>query len=90
MAMATVTTEAAIFGRVIEADDGDLAPELAHYILALGFRPADKSRMHELAVRNQNGGLTPAEKDELHKYVNVGHLLAVLQSKARKSLKRPA
>jgi hypothetical protein len=90
MATATVTTEAAIFGRVIEADDGDLTPDLARYILSLGFRSADKVRMHELAVRNQDGDLTTAEKAELHNYVNVGHFVAMLQSKARKSLKQPA
>jgi hypothetical protein len=44
--------------------------------------------MHELAVRNQDGRLTVAERNELSNYVNVGHLIALLQSKARKSLKR--
>jgi hypothetical protein len=88
--MATVAdvSEAAIFGRVIEADRGDMTPEFARYVLSLRFRPEDKARMHDLAVKNQDGRLSAAERSELHNYVNVGHLLALLQSKARKSLKR--
>ncbi|HEY1380097.1 MAG TPA: hypothetical protein VGF55_25055 [Gemmataceae bacterium] len=87
--MAT-TSEAAIFGRLIKVDQGDLTPDLARYLLSLEFRPEDKARMHDLAVRNQDGRLSAAERDELDNFVNVGHLLAVLQSKARKSLRRPA
>jgi hypothetical protein len=44
--------------------------------------------MHELAVANQQGALSPEEKEELHNYFKVGHLLAVLQSKARQALKK--
>jgi hypothetical protein len=87
MATATIPTEAAIFERVIETDKGDLSPDLARYLLSLDFRPHDKQRMHDLAVRNQEGRLSAGERDELNRYVNVGHLLARLQSKARKSMK---
>jgi hypothetical protein len=88
MATAEATSEAAIFGRLIESERGDMPPDLARYILSLRFRPEDKARMHELAVRNQGGRLSAPEWEELQNYVNVGHLLALLQSKARKSLKR--
>jgi hypothetical protein len=80
--------DVALFGRLLGADRGDLAPDLARYLLTLDFSPEDKARMHDLAVRNQSGSLPAAESEELQSYVNVGHLLALLQSKARKSLKQ--
>jgi hypothetical protein len=42
--------------------------------------------MHDLAVRNQNDELTPAEKEELFAFGKAGTLLSVLQSKARRTL----
>jgi hypothetical protein len=91
--MGTKTTDqtgsdVALFGRLLAADRGDLAPDLARYILTLDFSSEDKARMHDLAVRNQSGSLPAAEYDDLQSYVKVGHLLALLQSKARKSLKQ--
>ena len=44
--------------------------------------------MTELAERNQGGDLSAEEREELDSYVRSGHLLALLHSKARKSLKR--
>jgi len=41
-----------------------------------------------LAERNREGTLTDAEREELDDFVKVGDLLAILQSKARKLLKR--
>jgi hypothetical protein len=84
----TRTTEVAIFGRLIDAAKGDLSAELARYILTLGFGEDDQSRMNDLAGRNQQGALTPEERDELQSYVKASHMLALLHSKARKSLKR--
>ena len=82
------TNELAIFGRLLKADKGDLSRELARYVLTLGFGEEDQSRMRELAERNQAGALSPTEQEELQNYVKAGHLLALLHSKARKSLKR--
>ena len=84
----TAVSEADIFGRLIDAGRGDLPRDLARYLLTLDFAPDDKARMHDLAVRNQGGALSAAEREVLRNYVNVGHLLALLQSKARRSLKR--
>ena len=44
--------------------------------------------MRELALRNQDGRLSVDEKEELQNFVKAGHLLALLHSKARKSLKQ--
>ena len=84
----TRTSEVAIFGRLIKTDDGDLSRQLARYILTLGFEDEDQARMRDLAERNQQGALSAAEQEELQNYVRAGHLLALLHSKARKSLKR--
>jgi hypothetical protein len=65
-----------------------MSPKLARYILTLGFSDVDQARMGELAARNQQGGLPATEHDELMAYVKVGHLVALLHSKARKALHR--
>jgi hypothetical protein len=83
-----LTGEIAIFARIIQSDKGDLAPGLAKYILTLGFSEADQRRMKELADSNQDGTLTDEERAELASYVRAPHLLALMHSKARKSLKR--
>lgn len=81
------TSEIAIFARLIKADKGDLPRDLARYILTLGFDAEDQVRMRELAERNQGGALSSDEQEELQSYVKAGHLLALLHSKARISLK---
>ncbi len=88
--MATVTTndEAAILSRVIMPDDGDMPMEAAKAILRLKFSPKDKARMHQLAVKNQDGELTPAEEKEIASYRHMGYFLDLMHSKARLSLKR--
>ena len=82
------TSEIAIFGRLIEAEKGNLDSRLARYVLKLGFSEKDQQRMNQLSARNQRGALSAEESVELESYVRSGHLLAVLHSKARKSLGR--
>src|SRR5438128_7182612 len=82
------TSQAAIFLRLWETEDGKLPRSLARIILKLGFRKNDKARMHELAVKNQEGRIAPSELEELDNYIQAGDLLALLQSKARSSLKK--
>jgi hypothetical protein len=81
------TSEIAIFARIIKIDAGDLSRELARYILTLGFDEEDQARMSELAERNQEGALASEELAELQNFIKAGHLLALLHSKARRSLK---
>ena len=81
-------SEAAIFGRVLANGRKALSPQLARHLLGLTFGEQDKARMHELAVGNQDGALSAEDKEELHHYIKVGHLLAILQSKARQVLKK--
>jgi hypothetical protein len=67
-----------------------LTSTLARHLLRLGFSPEDKARMHDLAVRNQTGKISPSELHELDSYIRVGTLLSILQSRARKLLKKTA
>ncbi len=79
-------TAASILARVLANADGKLPEDLARYILDRGFSDRDKARMHDLAVRNQDGALSPAEGDELFAFVDAGDLLSILKSRARRSL----
>jgi hypothetical protein len=60
---------------------------MARYLLNLGFGDEDKARMHDLAVRNQDDALSPAEKEELFAYAKAGTLLSILKSRARRALR---
>jgi hypothetical protein len=80
-------TDETIFERVIDPSDGTMPPEAARYILSLDFPPADHARMDELSVRAQEGRLTADEETELDDYLHVGHVMALMQSKARRSLR---
>jgi hypothetical protein len=76
-----------ILARVLGNGQGQLPPEMARYILTLGFSDDDKARMHDLAVRNQDDALSPAEKEELFAYAKAGTLLSILKSKARRAVR---
>jgi hypothetical protein len=84
----TTSYEAAILARVIRPDQGDLPPEAARAILQFTFSKADRDHMHDLAVKNQRGTLTPQEEQELASYRRVGRLLDLLGAKARLALKK--
>jgi hypothetical protein len=81
------TSEAAILNRVIGPDKATLSPESARDILALDFPEDDKQRMHQLSIKAQEGTLTTDEEEAITNYERVGHLINILQSKARRCLK---
>ena len=80
--------EADILARLLQPDTNDLRPEVAEYILSLAFRPSDVERMNALAQKAAAATLTADESNEVASYRHVGHLLALLQSKARLAQKR--
>ena len=91
MHMNTATThpsdnEVTILARILGNENGQLSSEMARHILDLGFSDRDKARMHHLAVRNQEDALSPAEKEELFAFGKAGDLLAILKSRARRTL----
>jgi hypothetical protein len=85
---ATASYEARILNRVIQPGEGDMAPELARYVLSLDFSAPDHERIAALSARAQEGALSEEEAAELDGYLRVNDLLAILQSKARQSLRR--
>jgi hypothetical protein len=81
-------TASASGGRIVKPHQADLNPEIARAILKIDFNPEVHRRVDELSAKAQKGTLTPQEGAELDEYIRVGLKLAVLQSKARMSLKR--
>jgi hypothetical protein len=82
----SVENEVSILARALGNGREPLTPEMARYILDCGFSDEDKARMHDLAVRNQKDELSPAEKEELLAFGKAGDILAILKSKARRTL----
>lgn len=84
----TAKSEGEILSRVIGPDRPSLSSDAAHSLLSLSFDSEDVAYMNELSRKAGEGTLTPEEQEDLNNYERVGHLLAILQSKARLSLKR--
>jgi hypothetical protein len=87
VASLTAASEAAILSRVIEPDQRQLPAGLARRILRWEFPDADRRRMHELLEKAKAKKLTRRERAEAENCERVGHFLAILQSKARTSLR---
>jgi hypothetical protein len=79
--------EVAIWTRLIQPERDDLSTDAARSILRIEFTEQDKQRMHELALKAQEGTLSESEQEEIDNYCHVGRLLDLMHSKARRSLK---
>ena len=88
MSTATHATEneVTLLARILGDEDGQLPADVARYILNHAISERDKARMHDLAVRNQDDALSPAEKEELYGFAKAASLLAIMKSKARRTL----
>ena len=82
----TNQVEVTILARVLCNEEDCLPADIARYLLTLGFSARDKARVHDLAVRNQEATLSPAEKEELLAYAKADTMLSILKSKARRVL----
>ncbi len=80
------TNEVSILNRILRPNVPTFSPEAAREILALDFDQFDKDRLRELSAKARAGTLTAEEDVETGKYELVGHLLNILQSKARRSV----
>jgi hypothetical protein len=80
-------SEAGILARLIQTKQEALSQDAAKYLLSLNFDERDISRMDELSELARLGALSAAEAAELDSYIHVSNLLAVMQSKARQSLR---
>lgn len=79
-------TETSILERLIDAPCRNLPQEAAHYLLSIDFQDSDRARMNELAAKAGDGSLDMEEAVEVQHYRQVSHILALIHSKARKSL----
>ena len=79
--------EVTILARILLGNEnGQLPKDIARCVLDLNISERDKARMHDLAVRNQDDDLTPAEKEEMFAFGKAATLLFILKSKARRTL----
>jgi len=81
-------TCAVIVKRLIGLESSELTPDAARSLLQLDFPESDHARVAELSAKAQTGKLTGDEREELDEYIRVADMLAVIQSKARRSLRR--
>jgi hypothetical protein len=82
----TAHNEADILERLIDPQKPGFSSEAARWFLSLSFSPDDVARMNELSRKASEGTLTEQEQQTLNSYEGIGHLLAIIQSKARRSL----
>jgi hypothetical protein len=80
-------SEVSILNRMLRPGAPMISTEAARDILAWDFAPADKDRMRQLSAKARAGTLTAEEDAEAGRYELLGHLLNIMQSKARRSLK---
>jgi hypothetical protein len=83
------SAEAVILKRLIKPQE-KLPPAVARALLRFEFDEEDRTRMHELALKNQADELTPEEEVELRGYLKVGLFLDLIHAKARRSLQTPS
>jgi hypothetical protein len=76
---------AAIWERVIQLE-GKLSPTAARALLKLRFSSSDQQRMRELSAKARAGSLSSTEEVEVTTYEQLGCLLDILHSKARRAL----
>ncbi|MBV8809627.1 MAG: hypothetical protein JO033_13215 [Acidobacteriaceae bacterium] len=82
----TPNTEAAILARIIQADERELTPDAARYLLSMKLPASDEDRVNELSAKARACSLTQPETQELDSYLHIGFLLGVLQARARSFL----
>lgn len=79
-------SEAAIFSRLIEAEQDDLSPELARHILSLQLSPKDQRRIDALLAMLNEGALNSDDRLELENLNHIADLISLWHSKARRVL----
>ncbi len=86
MSTTLASHEAEILSRIVQADVPGFETEFARALLQLSFDPKDIDRMNELAEHAREGTLADEERLQLESYERIGTFLALLKSKARRSL----
>jgi len=81
-------SDSEILSRLLELEGTRLSPEKAQMVLSVALSPEDVERLEELGERSNEGTLTEAEREQYASYVRVLDLLAILQARARITLKK--
>lgn len=88
MSPTTQASFAEILKEVVAPEAPNLKPDVAQWMLTLGFSESRRNRMLELAELGNRGELTDAQQEEMDNYRRVGNFLSLLQAKARLSLQQ--
>jgi hypothetical protein len=83
MGMNTMTAEVEALDTLLDPIRACLTPEVAARIVDLRADAVAQAQLDDLADRNAEGRLTPAERLKYEALVRAGNLIAVLQAKAR-------
>lgn len=86
MSSPTAVMDHEILAELIAADSKNFDEPVARAILRLRFSDAQNERMRQLADKYNRGELTEEERQEMESFRRVGNFLAMIQSKARRSL----
>jgi hypothetical protein len=73
---------------LIEPKGNRFTLESARFVLSLTFSEEAQRRVHELLKKNQEGRISPDEKEDLDHFIKANTHLSTLQSKARVFLKK--
>ena len=87
--LATAPTETEILEQVIELNTPGISPEAAKALLRLRFNESAVARINELAEKNRQGTLTPAQRALLERYQRVANFLNLIHARARCVLSEP-
>jgi hypothetical protein len=80
-------TSIGMWDRVMRLDE-TMSPTAARALLKFQFTPEDRERMQDLAAKARRGELTETDREESDTFEQMGCLLDILHSKARRVLKR--
>jgi len=79
-----------VLDRLVALRNGEFSAEHARYLLLLDFSAEQRSQYVSLAMKAQDGKLTPHETRELDDLLAANALLIILQSKVRSALSQHA
>ena len=68
--------------------DQPISIEQSQTLLSMAYTSTEQERINDLLAKNRQGLISTSEKEELDRLVDLGMMLAALQSKARMTLKK--
>ena len=86
MSLPAENTQSAILERVVRPTGSGMTVAAAKSMLQMKFGPTDMRPMRQLLADAQESELTPDDANELVAYRNVGRMVDLLQSQARRVL----